>query len=164
MAKPLLTYLHDHLAGARFAVSLLQDLSDQKVDSEVAQCAARLLPAVEQDRAALEADLKRVGDDGSMVKDVAAWVTQKASRFKLALHDPFGLFEAIEMLSLGVLGKIALWNALKSLRDGQGKAAGQNVTGLDLEQLILRAHDQYQQLESLRLRLAVETLTAQPEN
>ena len=163
MAKQLLTYLHDHLAGARFAVSLLQDLSDQKVDTEVAECAAKLLPAVEQDRSALEAYMKRVGDDGSMVKDIAAWATQKASRFKLALHDPFGLFEAIEMLSLGVLGKLALWNALKSLHDGQDKAVGQDVTGLDLEHLILRARDQHQQLELLRLRLAVQVLTAHPE-
>jgi hypothetical protein len=163
MAKPMLTYLHDHLAGARFAVSLLQDLSDQKVDSDVAQCAARLLPAIDEDRTALEAYMKRIGDDGSMVKDIAAWITQKASRFKLALHDPFGLFEAIEMLSLGVLGKIALWNALKSLRDRNDKLVGHNVTGLDLDQLISRARDQHQQLESLRLRLAVETLAAQPQ-
>jgi len=159
----LLTYLHDHLAGARFAVSLLQDLSDQKIDNDVAQCAAKLLSAIDEDRAELEDYMKRVGDDGSIVKDVGAWVTQKVSRFKLAVHDPFGRFEAIEMLSLGVLGKIALWNALKSLRDRHDKFAGYNVTGLDLDKLILRGRDQHQQLESLRLRLAVETLAAQPQ-
>jgi hypothetical protein len=163
MGEPLLTYLHDHLAGARFAVSLLQDLSDQEVDSDIQQCAAKLLPAIDEDRATLEAYMERIGDDGSMMKNIAAWVTHKASRFKLRLHDSLGLFEAIEALSLGVLGKLALWDALKSLREKQVCPARQNVAALDLEQLISRARDQHQQLESLRLELAVDSLIVQPD-
>ncbi len=163
MCEPLLTYLHDHLAGARFAVGLLQDLSEQTVDGDVQQLAVKLLPAIDEDRATLEACMKDIGDDGSMVKDIAAWVTHKASRLNLRLHDSLGLFEAIEALSLGVLGKLASWDALKTLRDKQVSAARQNVAALDLEQLISRAREQHQQLESLRLKLAIDALIAQPD-
>jgi hypothetical protein len=153
MAAPLIAYLRDHLAGARFAISLLHDLSSQVIDRTVAETAAGLLPAIEEDRSALEDCLRPLGDDGSKLNDVTAWVAQKASRFKLRLNEPFGLFEAIEMLSLGVLGKLAMWNALNSL-----KVAGLGVKHFDCDRLILRARDQHQQLETLRLRLAVETL------
>jgi hypothetical protein len=153
MANPLAIYLHDHLAGARFAIGVLQDLGAQELNQDVKQCAMKLLPAVEADSSTLEEFAKKIGEGTSVIKDAGAWLAQKAGRLKLSLNEPFGMFEAIEMLSLGVLGKLALWTALESLRK-----AGHAFEALDLDRLIARAQDQHQLLEKLRLKLAVETL------
>ena len=149
MVEPLATYLHDHLAGANFAVELLKDLSEQAVDAEVARLSARLLVEVEEDRAVLQGVADSIGAQQSSVKEAAAWVAQKASRVKLTIGAPIGTFEAVEMLSLGVQGKRALWTALRETRLNDRR-----FDGLDLDELASRACEQFAQLEDVRLRLA----------
>jgi hypothetical protein len=83
------------------------------------------------------------------VKEAAAWVAQKVGRFKFRLSEPIGVFEAVEALSLGVLGKLALWKALDCLASTDDR-----MVGLPLEDLMARAMDQHKQLEALRLQLA----------
>jgi hypothetical protein len=153
MTDPITTYLHDHLAGARFAVSLLKDLASQCLDNEVRSFSASLLEEIEADRLVLEGFANRIGGDSSTFKEAAAWVAQKAGRFKLTLDEPMGIFEAIEVLALGVLGKLALWSALETVRETDSR-----LEGLELEQLKARARTQHQRLESLRLKLARATL------
>lgn len=151
MADPLVTYIQDHLAGAKFAVGLLTDLSGR--DGEASTLAAQLLSEIESDRSVLEDFVNQLGGDPSTLKEAAAWFSQKAGRLKLALDEPLGVFEAIEMLSLGVLGKLALWTALKAIADSDKR-----IVELDLDALAKRAMAQHQQLESLRLKLAVNAL------
>lgn len=153
MADPIATYLHDHLAGARFAVGLLKDLASQDLNNDVKCFSAGLLEEVEADRLVLEGFANRIGADSSTFKEAAAWVAQKAGRFKLTLDEPMGIFEAIEVLALGVLGKLALWSALETVRETDNR-----LEGLGLEQLKARALTQHQRLESLRLKLAAITL------
>ena len=153
MADPLITYIQDHLAGALFAVGLLGELRQQDYDTEVAQFATQLLAEVEDDRSTLKNLAERLGDQSDSLKDAAAWVAQKASSVKLDLESPLGVFEAIEMLSLGVLGKLALWNALQTIR-----TTNENLSNLDLDQLKVRAERQHRELEALRLKLAATTL------
>jgi hypothetical protein len=147
MTSPLVTYLQDHLAGARFAVSVLQELADQDVNLETADLAACLLQEIEEDRTSLENYVVTLGGDTSAAKEAIAWMAQKTSRWKLSPNRLDGIFEAVELLSLGVLGKLALWNTLRTI-DAPA------VSGLDLDSLCRRATDQYSRLESLRLRLA----------
>jgi len=153
MTDALATYLQDHLAGARFAVSLLRDLSEQKGATMVASFAAELLPEVEADRTALQVELSAHGREASTVREAAAWTAQKASRLKLTLTEPLGQFEAIEMLTLGVLGKAALWKALRAI--SQSESTWEN---LPLDNLLQRAQAQAEALEALRLKLAVVAL------
>jgi hypothetical protein len=153
MPDPIATYLHDHLAGARLALSLLQDLSEQQFNPHAAHLAAGLLPEIEADRVVLEDLAKQIGEGSNPFKDAAAWVAQKAGRLKLTLHEPLGIFEAVEMLALGVLGKLALWNALETVREIDGRLAK-----LDFARLESRARNQHQLLESLRLQLAATAL------
>jgi hypothetical protein len=54
MTDTLIPYLQDHLGGARFAISLLRDLTAQEVDPETARVTADLLPHIEGDRTILE--------------------------------------------------------------------------------------------------------------
>jgi hypothetical protein len=153
MADPLLIYLQDHLAGARFAVNLLEGLANQEADSRVAQFASQLLAEVRQDREFLVEFIRRLGGDASTVKEATAWVAEKAGRLKLDLDESIGIFEAVELLSLGVLGKVALWNAIRAARENDP-----HLQELDLDQLTARAQAQFRQLESLRLELAATVL------
>lgn len=153
MTPPLNTYLQDHLAGARFALDLLQGLSEQSIDPPVARFAALLLNEVGDDCATLQAVVDQIGGDPSRLKELAAWTAQKASRMKLDLNEPIGIFEAIEMLTLGVQGKLALWNALRIVQSSEARLAS-----LDVERLATRAVHQYAMLEDLRLQRAASAL------
>ena len=141
----LRTYLHDHLAGANFAIQLLEDLSNQNLDPVIAQAAANLLPRVQRDLDLLESLISNCNEDhGSLFKNAAGWMTQKLTRVKLSMEDELGVYEAVEVLSLGVLGKKSLWKALSKLA----------VTSLPLDELIVEADNQFLLLENERLRFA----------
>ena len=154
MGCALGTYLEDHLAGSQYALDLLQDLSEQTVDLNLAQFATRLQIEIENDREILQKIADRIGTETTRVKEMAAWVAQKAGRLKLSMHEPVGRFEAIEMLSLGVLGKLALWDALKTVRSS-------NILLMEVkfDELIQRAVAQHSELEARRLELAKLALT-----
>jgi hypothetical protein len=154
MPNNLTTYLHDHLAGARFAISLLADLAEQKLDDNLAQFASTLRSEIEADKSALEGVLTKLETQPSVIKEASAWLTQKVGRIKLQLNsDPFSIFESLEVLSLGILGKLALWNALKRLpvdHDAKG--------GLDFSNLINRATQQHAKVEERRIAYAERVL------
>src|SRR5690242_15627339 len=108
MTEPLVTYLHDHLAGSKLAIDLLRSLRDHHSCAEFsAEVAATLLLEIEKDRATLERIISRVGKGSPDLKEAAAWFTEKVSRFKLSHADAKGLgtLQALETLSLGILGK-----------------------------------------------------------
>lgn len=153
MSANLTTYLHDHLAGARFATSLLSDLARQELDGEIAGFAAALLLEVQADQDELQRLVEHLDLQPSMIKEASAWLTQKLGRLKFQLSsEPFGVFEALEVLSLGILGKTALWNAL------QETDAIPHSSSLDLNKLLQRAREQYANVETRRLRYARQAL------
>lgn len=149
MSGALATYLHDHLAGAQFAIQLLEELRDKSPDAAASQLAADLLIQIETDRNVLHELAQQIGDNSSAIKGVAAWIAEKAARFKLTVDDLMGTFEAIEALSLGVNGKRALWTALRSIQ-----ASDARLTAINFDLLASRASQQFAQLEEMRLRLA----------
>lgn len=146
----LVTYIQDHLAGSRFAISLLDDLNGIAPPA-LASVVQRLHAEIELDRTELEGLLNRLTSGISYSKEFAAWIAQKASRLKLSLSTPFGQFEAVETLALGVLGKAALWRVLQTIEPSPRWAAD-----IDLPALIRRAQRQHRQLERLRLQLGKE--------
>jgi hypothetical protein len=149
MTDPLATYVHDHLAGAEFAVNLLEDLRDQSVEARIGILAAELLAEVEADREVLKRFSESLPGGANRAKEAAAWVAHKASRFKLDPQDLLGAFEALETVCLGISGKLALWNALKALAPDD-----ERVRALDLDALAARAVDQHARGEKLRLAVA----------
>jgi hypothetical protein len=150
MPTNLTTYLHDHLAGAQFATSLLSDLSQQQIDEPLARFAAELLVEIEEDQQTLEGFLSHLDSSPSVMKEASAWLTQKAARMKLQLSsDPFSQFETLELLSLGILGKAALWKAIQNLS---------LANDLDFPTLIDRAARQHSIVEELRLDFAKRVL------
>jgi hypothetical protein len=154
MPDNLTTYLHDHLAGARFAISLLMDLAEQKLDGDLAEFASKLLSEIDEDKSMLEGVLARLESQPSVIKEASAWLTQKVGRIKFQLNsEPFSIFEALEVLSIGILGKLALWNALKRL-----PAEHDAKEGLDFSNLVDRAIQQHAKVEERRIAYAERVL------
>lgn len=159
MAKPFVTYLRDHLAGAEFAINLMKDLSRQDSDPAVGSLMGVLLPEVEADGEALEALVAGLGSEPSTLKETLAGIAQKAGRTKLSPEHPLGLFESIEVLSLGVLGKLALWRTIETLQQ-----AGVALPPIDVQKLAARAETQHSHLELLRRQLAIKAFAADEES
>ncbi|MGI9074017.1 MAG: hypothetical protein ACR2JB_22480 [Bryobacteraceae bacterium] len=151
MSDPLATYLHDHLAGSNFAIELLGSLRDQYSGELLGGFAAALLIEIAEDRQILQTILDPIGKTSPDLKQAAAWLGEKVSRFKLKRGSGNGLgsFQALETLGLGILGKLALWRALAVIAENDDR-----VRGADLQQLIKRAEEQHARLEESRLQMA----------
>ena len=147
MENPLAIYLHDHLAGASLAVDLLGAMRDKHRADPLGDFAAMVLREVEADRATLKNLADRIGSGSSRLKELSAWLSEKVSRIKLNSDShSLGTFEALEFLALGILGKLALWDALKLLQP-----ADERLQGMNFDHLATRARDQYATVEERRL-------------
>jgi hypothetical protein len=155
MSNALITYLHDHLAGARFALNLLESLRNGDQPVAIRKLADGLLYEITEDRRVLEELADRIGKPVNTLKEGAAWLAQKASLWKLGRDDSaLSTFEAVETLSLGILGKLALWRALRVLQPSEPL-----LYEINLEQLCRRAEDQFFRVERLRIKLAPRALS-----
>jgi hypothetical protein len=155
MSERLATYLNDHLAGARFAVELLEQMRDAHRSEPLGPFAQEMLDEIGKDRAVLQDLAERVGGGDNTLREATAWLAQKTSRLKLGLGDgnELGTFESLETLALGVLGKRALWQALALIAD-----TNPSVRGPDYDHLIARAEAQYEQVEARRMEIAQKAL------
>jgi hypothetical protein len=155
----LATYLNDHLAGAVAAVELLGHLERAHAGTPIAPTLADLRAESEADRVTLESLMKRLHVTESRPRKATAWLAERLAWLKLRLddsgHGVFRLFESLEAVSLGIEGKLALWRTLATITP-----AMPDVSGLDYEILMLRATDQRERAETLRLGAAVTALAA----
>lgn len=160
MSDPLATYLADHLAGSIHAIELLKNLKDEYGDKRLGQFAGAILTDIEEDRETLKRLAERIGTGSSAIKEASAWVSEKAGRIKLS-HDPdhsLGTFEALEFLTLGIHGKLALWRALASIA-----LQDDRLQAIDFARLIGRAESQHARVEEQRLLAARSALRRNPE-
>lgn len=157
MPDPLAAYLHDHLAGSNFAIELLKNLQEQHAGEPLSQFAASELTLLLEDRQLLQAVIDRVGSESSTLKEAAGWVAEKASRFKLRhlSSREFGTFEALELLALGIHGRISLWRVLSVIARADARLPRQ-----DYEALAARAQAQHDRIEERRLQIAPAALQA----
>jgi hypothetical protein len=151
MNESLGTYLHDHLAGATYAIELVEFMRDQHHDDDLGRFAAEIVAEIKQDRATLQRIAERVGSSGATLKDAASWVGEKVSRFKLGHDAGSGLatFEALEFLAIGILGKRALWRALAAIAPSDPR-----LSGVDFESLAASAQKQHDKVDRRRLQVA----------
>ena len=154
MNDPLATYLHDHLSGAKGAVDLLEKMLDRHRDRPLGEFARQLLAEVKADRNTLQELAEKVGGGSNMFKEFTGWLGEKATRVKLGevSAGDFGTFEALELLALGVLGKMGLWRALDV-----AAAADQRLSGYNFKELASDADRQYQLVEARRPEFAATT-------
>ena len=155
MQSPLVTYLHDHLAGSSFAVELLKSLHDQHPNS-LGVFANDMLTDVRKDQATLLSIVDRVGEGHFDLYEIGGWIAEKMSRLKLREDGAaigIGTLEAVETLALGVQGKLALWRSLQTLQPTDLR-----VSGFDFAELASSAQEQFKRVEEQRLSLAAAVL------
>jgi hypothetical protein len=157
-AKALRTYLNDHLAGATAAIELLDHLIKLHGEDERRQFYQELRTEVAEDRQVLQNILEQVGGRESLVRQAAAWVSEKLGEAKLLLDDPgddqLRVLEALETLALGIQGKLSLWRAL-----GAVQGAVPSLPAIDFSRLEQRAEAQFQRVDHERLRIAQTALS-----
>ena len=118
---------------------------------------SRLRAEIESDRQTLTDVMRRLNITESLIKQMTGWFGEKLATLKLTVESPdraFHLMEALEFLSLGILGKHKLWAALEQV-------AGEYPTlrGVDFTALRGRAIDQHAQVEQERLSVAAKALS-----
>lgn len=158
---PLLTYLRDHLAGARVALEMLHHLELHTHDPRLRAVAASFYAEVEADRDMVDQLVHRLGASGGMMREASAWLLEQLARLRLASGGGrltrLAELEAVETLSLCFVGKMALWDALIAIATEDRSFPQVNYDGLRN-----RAQDQYRRMEGERLRL-VRALLVPPE-
>jgi len=156
MNDPLATYLHDHLAGSSFAVELLENLVAEYAGTSSGEVARELLEQVLIDRKPLEQLIARVGEANPDLYDALGWIGERVSRIKLKHDDPAGIgaLQAFETISLGILGKRALWDALRVRKNADSRLAGP-----DYDALIGRAEQRFQRANQHRLERTVSAFS-----
>lgn len=150
--RALEIYLSDHFGGSIYAVELIRSCVDTYPDPPLGPFFENLLRDVQEDQEVLRTFLLRIGGTESPIKSAAAWAAEKLSRIKHIESSEFpgaGLLERLETLSLGVVGKRSLWQALGAASGGTGRFGGVEVAKLER-----RAEDQLQEIERHRLAAA----------
>jgi hypothetical protein len=151
--KNLGIYLNDHLAGAIAGVELVKRSAKSNEGTEFGEFLSKLQIEIEEDQVALVKLMEDLGIRKDLLKDAAAWMSEKVGRLKLngQLVGYSDLSRLIELdgLYLGVQGKASLWTNLKSL-DLSDMAS----SGLDLDELMSRAENQLSSLADYRAKAA----------
>jgi len=149
----LATYLNDHLMGSLAALELLQQLREVYAKTALADFFTELHEEISSDREDLRALMKRLGVTESYPRKLSGWLASKATELKLRVDDSatgaLRLIESLEVLGLGIHGKLALWTALRTIAD-----FSPGLQGFDYERLLRRAEDQRWRLEVVRLEAA----------
>jgi hypothetical protein len=134
-AKPdrlLAIYLNDHLAGATVGVELARRLRSSNADDPaMADPLGEVCSEIETDRATLEHVMERLGVRRRRVKAAGAWTAEKLGRLKfngqLTGYSPLSRLVELELLYIGITGKLRLWKALEhSLGDSRGEFASRS--------------------------------------
>jgi hypothetical protein len=147
------TYLRDHLAGATAGLDLAKRMSGDLPGGSLREIAAE----IESDRQILRGLMSSLGLRPSLLKTVLAWFGEKAARLKLndrvCRRSPLSDLIELEVLIVGVSGKLQLWRALAQIT-----SADPRLERFDFAALGRRAEEQRLRLEELHGRAARKAL------
>jgi hypothetical protein len=156
----LATYLNDHLAGATAARELVRRAAGANRDNRYGRVLEELAGEIDSDRKQLEAVMRRLGFGADRIKVSGAWLVEKVGRLKLngrlRSYSPLSRVVELEALSLGVEGKLSLWQSLRAISDHDPALAA-----VDFDRLIERAQRQLRSLRRQRLRAARDALAGE---
>jgi hypothetical protein len=145
----LATYLNDHLAGATFALELL----DHLIEGSEEPVLRSIRNEIEEDRQLLRRLMAACGISESRIRKAGSWIAEQLSEVKFNADDdvkgPLQRLERLEALSIGIEGKVGLWKALRQVSQIETL-----LPGLDFENLGQRASHQRASIEALRLDAA----------
>ena len=145
-------YLADHLAASAAGVALARRSAHSNAGTALGEALRRLAAEIDEDRRTLQTIVIELGFQESKTKDAVARVGEKIGRLKLngqlRGYSPLSRVLELEMLSVGVAGKLALWQSLQSVR-GLGERLSH-----DLDNLAERARRQRAEIEEQRTEAA----------
>jgi hypothetical protein len=146
-------YLNDHLAAAVGALELARRAAAANRSTRYGAFLSELAGEIKDDVHALEDVMARLDIGRDRLKLLAGWAAEKAGRLKRngrwLDYSPLSLVEELEILSVGVEGKVSLWRALEKLA-----ADDPRLSDVDLADLVARARSQRRRLERRRLQAA----------
>jgi hypothetical protein len=149
------TYLNNHLSGSSTGIQLIEHLIASAPDDQERAFFQQLHTEITADQQVLEDVLSQSGDEPGTLRKAGGALMEWLGRLKLTLddvtHQRVARLEALEVLSLGILGKRALWRALAI-------AGNPALRGHDFSSLERRAEDQHQRVEARRLEAARRVL------
>jgi hypothetical protein len=149
MADRLSIYLNDHLLGATAGLELFRRTARSFSDPSVRAVLADLTDQVAEDREALKDIMSALGVPQRHYKMLAGGIAERIGRLKLngslLRRSPLSDLVELEMLYIGVTGKVACWEALLQI------APGNSALDADrLQTLVGRGNDQTTRLQELR--------------
>lgn len=159
--KPLSIYLSDHLAGSVLALELIERCHKENPEGLLGTFLPRLFAEIRDDQNVLKELIKRLGSSEPPVKKAVAWLGEKAKRLK-PQGEPFTYsdldrLEDLEILVLGIRGKLALWTVLREVAP-----ADERLQGFDYDLLCERARQQHDEVEQFRRNAALTAFLASP--
>src|SRR4051794_40559667 len=154
----LATYLNDHLAGATAGRELARRSASSNRGRERYGAPTELLAGeIEEDRVSLLEVMDALGVRVDRAKVAAAWSAEKLGRLKpngrLLSYSPLSRLIELEGLTLGITGKLSLWEALSEVA-----AEDARLDLAELKKLSERADRQRAEVWKLRQRAAHEAL------
>lgn len=150
-------YLNGHLGGSSGALLVIDHIIASHDAPEAAEFFTVLKEKIQNDRETLEAVISCVGMNSSIVLKAAGNLSARAGLMKLMWEGmdagELGMFEAIELISLGIQGKRMLWSTLHEIGGLFPEWAGFDFAALELD--AIRQRDD---LERWRIEAAMDVL------
>ena len=119
----LAIYLNDHLAGATGGVELARRSRASNSGTKLGDALVEICAEIEADRATLERVMEQLEVKRDRTKVAGAWAAEKLGRLKLngrlTGYSPLSRLVELEMLHIGITGKLQLWQALKETRSAK---------------------------------------------
>jgi hypothetical protein len=142
-------YLSDHLAGSAGGRSLAKRIAKSHGMESARREGERLVSEIDEERAVLERTMGALGTSPSRIKERLAPALELVGRLKLngslTTRSPLSDLVELEGMSLGVNGKLRMWQALRILAPGEPALdEGQ------LDRMIEQAEAQIARLDALR--------------
>lgn len=148
-------YLSDHLAAATAGVALARRSARRNAGTGFGATLQRLAGEIESDRRTLQQIVEQLGFRASKAKQAVAWAGEKAGRLKMngrfRGYSRLSRVLELEALSVGVAGKLALWESLLMVG-----TVSERLSGIDLELLTEQARRQRAEIEDCRTQAAHE--------
>lgn len=145
-------YMNDHLAGSTGGLELARRARGNSNDPERTAMWSTLVDELEEERVILQDMLDRLEFSRNPVKATIAWFAEKAGRLKpngqLTGPSALGQYVELEMMFIGVTGKLSMWRMLARVDDPR-------LRDFDLNGLIEQAESQRLRLDEHRLSLGV---------
>jgi hypothetical protein len=155
--KYLTRYLNDHLAGSTTVINLLQHLQRSRRGKDMHWFLVTLRGDVVADRVSLEGVMDRAQVKKHRHRTATAWLIEKLTRLKLRMDDKgdgaLQFLEGLELVEVGIEGKRELWRALAAASEQMPV-----LKGINFDQLLQRADEQHERVESVRIETAKAAL------